>query len=168
MNPTLYFWLFLKASLFSTGGMGNLPSLHADLLARHWATERQFTESLMIGQVSPGPNGLWVICLGYLTDGLRGSLLALVAIILPPLFILLVDALYSRVQHLPVVEGFVRGLGLAVSGIFVFVLLGLMRDIGVDARSLLFALAAFGLTATRRVPLVGILGLAAIAGILLR
>lgn len=168
MNPLLYFWLFLKASLFSTGGMGNLPSLHADLLARHWATERQFTESLMIAQISPGPNGLWVISLGYLTDGLRGSLFALIALTLPPLFILLVDSLYSRVQHLPAVEGFVRGLGLAVSGIFVFVLLGLMRDIGVDARSLLLALAAFGLAATRRVPLIGIIGLAAIAGIALR
>ncbi len=46
MNPLLYFWLFLKASLFSTGGFGNLPSLHHDLLARGWATESQFAESM--------------------------------------------------------------------------------------------------------------------------
>ena len=32
INPFIYFLLFLKASLFSTGGFSNLPSLHQDLL----------------------------------------------------------------------------------------------------------------------------------------
>ncbi len=168
MNPLLYFWLFLKASLFSTGGMGNLPSLHADLMARRWATERHFAESLMIGQISPGPNGLWVICLGYLTDGLTGALLAVVAITLPPLLILLVDKLYRRVQDHPAVEGFVRGLSLAVVGIFAVVLAALLRSGGVEVRGVLIALAAAGLGLTRRVPLIVILGLGALAGIVLR
>jgi chromate transporter len=164
MNPLLYFWLFLKASLFSTGGMGNLPSLHADLMARRWATERQFAESLMIGQISPGPNGLWVICLGYLTNGLLGALLALIAISLPPLTILWVARLYSRVQHHPAMEGFIRGLSLAVVGIFAVVLVQLMGGVGVDARSVLIALAAAGLGWTRRVPVIVIIGLAAVTG----
>lgn len=164
MNPLLYFWLFLKASLFSTGGMGNLPSLHADLMARHWATERQFAESLMIGQISPGPNGLWVICLGYLTNGVLGVLLALIAITLPPLLILQIARLYSRVQHHPAMEGFIRGLSLAVVGIFAVVLVQLMGGVGIDARSILIALAAAWLGWTRRVPVIGIIGLAAVAG----
>ena len=62
----LYFWLFFKASLFSTGGTGNLPSLHADLPAHGWASEQQFGEALTIGQVSPGPTGLWVVSLALL------------------------------------------------------------------------------------------------------
>ena len=33
INPFIYFLLFLKASLFSTGGFSNLPSLHQDLIA---------------------------------------------------------------------------------------------------------------------------------------
>jgi chromate transporter len=168
MNPLLYFWLFFKASLFSTGGMGNLPSLHADLLARGWATERPFAESLMIGQIAPGPNGLWVISLGYLTDGLPGALLALVAILLPPLLVLIVDRLYRRVQHHPAVEGFVRGLGLAVVGISVVVLLGMMQSVGADLRTVPIALAAIGLALTRRIPFLAILGMAALAGIALR
>src|SRR5919199_5429647 len=74
----IYFWLMLKASFFATSGTGNIPSLHADLLARGWATERQFAESLAVGQISPGPSGLWVVSLGYLTAGLPGALLALI------------------------------------------------------------------------------------------
>jgi chromate transporter len=164
----LYFWLFFKASLFSSGGFGNLPSLHADLLARHWATDRQFAESLTIGQLSPGPNGLWVICLGYLTGGLTGSLLALVALTLPPLLILAIERGYRRVQHHPAVEGFVQGLSLAVVGVFVVALLGILHSAGFNVRSGILALSAVALALTRRVPVFGIIGLAGVAGILWR
>ena len=161
----LYFWLFLKASLFSTGGFGNLPSLHADLLARHLAADPQFAESLTIGQLSPGPNGLWVISLGYLTGGLPGSLLALLAILLPPLLILVVERGYRRIQHHPAVEGFVSGLGLAVAGVFIVTLSGILRTAGLSPRTVVVAVSAVALTLTRRVPLFGIIGLAGLAGI---
>ena len=163
-----YFWLLLKASLFSTGGMGNLPSLHNDFLARGWATEADFGESLAIGQISPGPSGLWVISFGYLTAGVRGSLLATLAIILPPLLIIAVDRLYSRVQSHPAVEGFVRGLSGAVVGIFVVVLYGLLRGVGLDARSLSIVVGAIVLMSTKRVPVVAILGVAGVVGVMTR
>lgn len=167
IDPLVYFWLLLKASLFSTGGSGNLPSLHADLLARGWAGERQFAESLAIGQLSPGPSGLWVICLGYLTDGLRGALLATLAICLPPMLVLLVDRLHRRVGDHPAMQGFVRGLSLAVSGVFLVVIVRLLSESGVDARSLTIVAASIGLGASRRLPVPVLLGLAGLAGALL-
>ncbi|MCW3052539.1 MAG: chromate transporter [Chthonomonadales bacterium] len=176
MNPLLYFWLFLKASLFSTGGFGNLPSLHHDLLARGWATESQFAESMMVGQISPGPNGLWVISLGYLTDGLRGTLFALLAVSLPPLLVLIVERIYRAVEGHPAVEGFMRGLTLAISGIFVVILLNLLHSAGmitplwnsVNARPLTIAIAALLLGATKRVPFPLIILLGAVVGLLWR
>jgi len=168
MNLLLYLWLFLKASLFSTGGLGNLPSLHADLIARRWADEHQFAESLMIGQLAPGPNGFWVISLGYLTAGVPGAVLALIAITLPPLLVLPVETLYRRVRRHPAVEGFVRGLGLAVVGIFAYVLINLMGAVGVNTRSVVIGSLAFGLGATRRVPLLVILAIAGAIGALWR
>src|SRR5579884_260721 len=118
MNLLLYFALVLRASFFSTGGMGNVPALHDDLIARGWATEKIFAEGLAVGQVSPGPNGLWVVSLGYLLGGLRGAILSAIAICLPPLVILLLDRAYHRVKHHSAIVGFVRGLGLAVVGAF--------------------------------------------------
>ena len=165
MNLLLFFGLLLKASLFSTGGTGNLPSLHADLTARGWATGGEFGESLAVGQVSPGPSGLWVISLGYLVAGWRGAGLALVAILLPPLLVVATDRLYRRVGHHPAMEGFVRGLGLAVVGIFVVVLWGILRNVGPDARTVGIALGSVGLGLTRRVPVPAILALAALAGV---
>lgn len=164
----LYFWLFLKASLFSTGGIGNLPSLHADLIARRLATNQQFAEALTIGQLSPGPNGLWVVSLGYLTGGVGGSLLALLALTLPPLLILGVERGYRRVQHHPAAEGFVAGLTLAVAGVFAVALSGILESAGLSFRTLLLMAGAAILALTRRVPLFGIIGLAGVVGLLWR
>jgi chromate transporter len=166
MNMLLYFWLLLKGSLFSTSGTGNFPILHDDFVPRGWATDRQFAESLAVGQVSPGPSGLWVISLGYLTAGPRGALLGCLAIALPPLLILAIDRLYRRIQHHPGVEGFVRGLGLAVVGIFGVVMLRLLHANGVNLRSAVIAAASIGLASTRRVPVIAILALGALAGLL--
>lgn len=160
-------WILLKASLFTTSGTGNLPILHDELLARGWATETDFAEALAIGQISPGPTGLWVISLGYLVDGPRGAVLSLIAIVIPPLLVLPVYGLFQRYGGHPATVGFVRGLTLAVAGIFVVVLAQIMGGVGVDARSLAIAAGALALGASRRVPIPLILLLAAGVGILL-
>jgi chromate transporter len=162
------FWIMLKAALLSTSGTGNLPIVHQDLLSRGWATERQFAESLAIGQLSPGPTGLWVISLGYLLDGWRGATLTLVAIALPPLVVLLlVHGIYRRYGHHPATQGFVRGLSLAVIGIFVVVLTGIMKSTGWTSSNVLIAAGAIALGSTRRVPGLLILIFAGIVGIVL-
>ncbi len=167
MHYLLYFWLFLKASLVSTGGSGNLPSLHDDLVPRHWATNREFAESLTIGQISPGPTGLWVISLGYLTAGVPGSLLALIAISIPPLLAIVVQRIYRRIESHPSAEGFIQGLALSVCGIFIVILTLLLRSTGLNVKSVAIAATAFALAATKRIPIPAILTAAAIAGIFL-
>jgi len=169
MNHSLeLFWIMLRAALLSTTGTGNLPIVHQDLLSRGWATDREFAESLAIGQISPGPTGLWVISLGYLVGGLRGAVLTLVAIALPPLVVLLlVHGLYKRWGHHPATQGFVRGLGLAVVAIFVIVMSRIMDTAGWTALNLAITVGAIVLGASRRVPVFAVLILAAIAGIAL-
>ena len=166
IHPLTLFWIMFKAALLSTTGTGNLPIVHQDLLARGWATDRQFAESLAIGQISPGPTGLWVISMGYLVDGLRGALLTLVAIALPPLLVLvLVHGFYRRWGHHPATQGFVRGLGLAIVGIFLVILTGIMNTTGWSPANLMITVGAIALAATRRVPVLAVLLLAALAGI---
>lgn len=167
INPLIYFLLFFKATLFSTGGFSNLPSLHQDLLANGWATEADFAQSIAIGQISPGPNGLWVISLGYLTYGYLGAALALVAITLPPLLVLAVDAGYHSIEHRRWVKGLMRGISLAVVGVLLTVVWSIISRSGVDWKAWLIALAAFGLALTRRVNIIVILGLAGVAGYLI-
>ena len=167
IEPLRLFWLILRATLLSTGGSGNLPMLYNDLPPLGYATEREFAEALAIGQVTPGPTGLWVVSLGYLVDGVRGSLLATVAIILPPLLILLVERGYRRFGTHWAVQGFLRGLGLAVAGSFVIVIVGLVRGSTFDLSSVAIVLASIGLGASRRVPVPLIIVGGALVGLLL-
>jgi chromate transporter len=167
IDPILYLWLLLKASLFSTGGTGNMPSIYADFTARGWANERHFAEALAIGQISPGPTGFWVVSFGYLVNGVPGALLATLAMSLPPFFVLAVDALYKRIGDHPAVEGFVRGVGLAVAGSFLVVIVTLLRETGIEWRSVSIMLAALLAAASRRVPPPVTLAAAAAAGVLL-
>ena len=165
MDLILYFWIFLKATLLSTGGLGNLPSLHEDLVGRGWATEQDIAESLAVGQITPGPSGLWVISLGYLTAGVLGALLALVAICLQPLLVLLVDRLHRRIGDHPAVEGFIRHLGLAVVGVFVVVIGRVLVTTGIDVGSVCVLVGSIAGALTKRVPVVLLLALAAGIGI---
>ena len=106
---------------------------------------RDIGESIAIGQISPGPNGLWVISLGYLVDGLRGAALTLLAVALPPLLVLvLVHGFYRRWGSHPATQGFVRGLGLAVVGVFMMVLAGIMKSAGWTSTNLMIATGATG------------------------
>ena len=125
MNPFNYFWLFLKASLFSTGGLGNLPFLQKDLTALGSAKNTDFVTAIAVGQISPGPTGLWSISLGYLTFGWWGAGLALIALSLPPLLALAVSAIHLRVEKLQAVQDLSRGLGLGVVGLTLAIACGL-------------------------------------------
>jgi chromate transporter len=167
INPLIYFLLFLKASLFSTGGFSNLPSLHQDLIGNGWATESDFGQSIAIGQISPGPNGLWVISLGYFTYGYLGAFFALIAITLPALLVLAVSAGYNRIEQQRWVQGLMRGVSLAVVGITLTVVWTIIRQPEVDWKGGFIGLAACGLAMSRRVNLLLILALAGVAGYLL-
>jgi chromate transporter len=167
INPALYFILFLKASLFSTGGLANLPSLHQDLIEHSWATEANFGQSVAIGQLSPGPNGLWVICLGYLTFGWLGALLALVAIIIPPFLVLPLELVFGKIEHKDWVQGLMRGMQLASVGLILAVSWAIVSSVGLDWRNFLIAGVAFLLAFTNRINVLLILALAGLAGYLL-
>ncbi len=167
MNALLYLWLFFKASLLSTGGLGNLPFLHKDLVSLGWAKEPDFITAIAVGQVSPGPTGLWSISLGYLTYGWLGAALALVALSIPPLLALVVSAFYNRLEKQPIVQDFTRGLALGVIGLTVTVALGLAGSAITDWRGVVIAAAALGLALSKRVPIIPVLGLAALAGCLI-
>lgn len=167
MNPLIYFWIFFKASLLSTGGLGNLPFLKEDLLGLGWAQPTDFVTAIAVGNLSPGPNGLWSVSLGYLTFGWVGAVLALGALSLPPLIILVVSASYQSIEHHPVVQDFTRGLGLGVVGLTLAVALGLASSSIVDWGGIIVALGALGLALSKKVPVILIFILAAVAGILL-
>lgn len=167
IQPLQYFLIFLKASLLSFGGLGNLPFLHTDLIGLGWARESDFLTAIAVGQMSPGPTGLWTISLGYLTYGWPGAILSLIALLTPPFLILALVAVYTRFEGNPVVKNFSSGLILGAIGLLLGTAWVLSTSTVTDAWALVIVAGAAGLALTKRVPTIAILLLAALAGIII-
>ncbi|MHB8133155.1 MAG: chromate transporter [Anaerolineaceae bacterium] len=164
MNILQYFWIFLKASLLSFGGLSNLPYLHRDLVALNWASESDFISAIAVGQLSPGPSGLWSISLGYLTLGWLGGIIALITLSIPPFLTLLTTSFYHQIEKFTIVKNFSRGLMIAVIGLTLGTTWSIATSTIVEWRDILIVLAAFGLAISKKVPVILILALAGLVG----
>lgn len=169
MDWLTYFALMLKACLLSTGGRGPFPYLYADFVPRGWATDANFAEALTVGEISPGPSGLWVISFGYLTGGLTGAALALAAVTLPPLAVLAVSRIHARLKSFAATRGVLDGLVLAIAGSAAVVLVNLFASNGVSAVTVAILAASAALAFWGRAPTVLVLfGAGALGAVFLR
>ena len=130
MDPVTLFLTFLRASVFSLGGQSGLPLLREDLVRSGAVTDLQIIDGLVIGRLSTGPGGLYMVSIGYLAGGWLGGGLALAAIALPPLVILPASSyLRPRLTHRRV-NGLIRGLAFTTSGLVVATSLDLLISSG--------------------------------------
>lgn len=119
MNDLLLFLVMLKDSALSLGGYGPLPLIRQDLVDPHIVTDAQVVQALAIGRLSTGPNGLWLVSLGYIARGWVGAVLAVVACSLPPLVMVPATTMARRHLLTPAFAGVVRGAALATAGLLV-------------------------------------------------
>jgi chromate transporter len=168
VNQLLYFLLNVKASLLSTGGLGNVPSLHADLIRRSMATEKQFAAALAVGQLSPGPNGMWVVALGFGLGGLSGALISLLAICVPAGLVLVIRSFYKKHKDHAAVNGFIWGLTVAMVIEFGGTMANLVHNVKPFWLGATVASIAFLVSLRTKLPVVLIIGIAAIAGLLFK
>jgi chromate transporter len=132
-DPIGLFLVFLKASALSLGGLSSLPLLESDLVAPGIATEDQVVQAIAIGRISTGPNGLYVVSLGYLVGGIVGAAAALIAATVPPLIIVPITAVARRWLLVPPVAGLVRGVALVTAGLLAATGLGITASTGTPA-----------------------------------
>jgi len=149
MDALALFGVFLKASALSLGGLSSLPLLRADLVAPGIATDDQVVQAIAIGRLSTGPNGLYIVSLGYLVGGVIGATVALVAASLPPLVIVPITAVARRWLFATPVAGLVRGVALATAGLLVATGIGIVTATGTPSWWQL-ALAAIATVLTYR------------------
>ena len=149
MDALGLFGVFLKASALSLGGLSSLPLLRADLVATGIATDDQVVQAIAIGRISTGPNGLYIVSLGYQVAGMIGAAAALLAASLPPLVIVPITAFARRWLLTTWVAGLVRGVAMATAGLLVATGLGIVGASGAPSLWQL-ALAAVGIVLTYR------------------
>jgi len=100
MNSYILFFLeFFKVGLFTFGGgYASLPFLYQMADSYHWFTHSQLSQLIAISGLTPGPVGLNMATFsGFNTLGLKGAVMASMALILPMLIVAgIVFRLYKK------------------------------------------------------------------------
>src|SRR3989454_10022878 len=78
-------WTFLWLSFIAVGGgLGVLPEMQRQVVGRYgWVPAREFVDGYTLSQLTPGPNMLVAIFVGYRAHGFVGALVAGGAMFLP-------------------------------------------------------------------------------------
>lgn len=122
------FWMFLKINLLTTSGPASVGLLYKEAIGSIM-TEAQFIEAVGFSNILPGSEALKLaMFVGFAAGGIPGVVAALLGSILPPTLIMLaVVALLQQVQGETWMQGFIRGLGLAVAMLMAVVAWQLFR-----------------------------------------
>jgi chromate transporter len=113
------FLVIMIASVFSFGGLGSLPVLQSQLQSNGISPDAVVLPALAVGNISPGPNGLYLIAASYFIGGIKGSLVACLAVLIPPFLVLGVERARQRLIHLARFRAMLRSLALAVVALLV-------------------------------------------------
>ena len=158
VSLTALFLGFFKVGLSGFGGV--LPFARRMLVDEHqWLTEHEFIDVLSLSQFLPGPNIVNVsIIVGRRFQGIPGSAVACVALLLMPLVIVLALAtIYSRFADISAVRGACSGISSAASGLILAMGLRMAQSIAKRRWQVAIGIAAFIGIGIVRVPLLWLL-----------
>ena len=129
MNLFLLYLLLFKAVITSFSGMASLPIVRQDfVVTRHILTDRQLNTAIVAGRTGPGPNGLYLVSVGYFAAGLPGAFAGLIALITPAFIIIPLMQWIGRYTNVPRVRGAIRAVVLASAGLLIAASIPLTRD----------------------------------------
>ena len=163
------FWFFFKTGLLIFGsGLVVVPFLKAYVVDQyHWLSNQAFLDAVAVGIVSPGPVVITATFVGYLTHQLSGAFVATAAIFAPSLiFVLAGTPILRRYRQNGRVQGFIRGITVAVVGVLVGTSYLVARSSIHDWLSLAMLVAALIVLWSKwKVPEQALIGAGALAGL---
>jgi len=140
----LLYLLLLKATTTSFGGLSSLPVLREDLVIRHqFLTDRQLNLAVTAGRAGPGPNGLYVVSVGYLVAGMPGAWLGWLAMVTPAFLIIPLAHFVGARADLPRIRGAIRASTVASAGLLTVTTLRLAQGALTDFVFVGIAAASF-------------------------
>lgn len=159
IGPLDIFLAFSQLALSGFGGV--LPWAHRTLVERKgWLTEREFVDTLALGQLLPGPNICnMAVMIGYRFAGYRGAIAAVSGLIGGP-FVLMIAAgmLYSSYGTLPLVQQALSGMSAVAAGLVLATGFKMMGSLKRHWRPWLFAALALVGVGALRWPLLAVVG----------
>ncbi len=163
------FWFFFKTGLLVFGsGLVIVPFLKAYVVDEyHWLSNQAFLDAVAVGIVSPGPVVITATFVGYLNGRFAGAAAATAGIFTPSLiFVMLGTPILRRYRNNGRLQGFVRGVTVAVVGVLLGTSYLVARSTIHDFFGMVMLATALAiLSLKRKVPEPALVGAGAICGI---
>jgi chromate transporter len=159
VSPLELFLAFSQLALSGFGGV--LPWAHRTLVERKgWLTQREFVESLALGQLLPGPNiGNMAVIIGYRFAGGAGAAAAFVGLVAGPFLIMIAAGLlYQAYGTLPLVQQALSGMSSVAAGLVLATGFKMTGTLKRHWRPWLFAALALAGVGALRWPLLAVVG----------
>jgi len=167
MNCVILYLYLVKATLTSFSGLTSLPVVRHDLVeTRHVLTDGQLNAAVAAGRTAPGPNGLYVVGVGYFVAGIPGAFAGFLAMITPAFLILPLLRYVGKRAEQPRVKSAIQGLTIAAAALIISATVPLARDSITGWLPAALALAAFLVIAFTRLDTFWVMAASALAGLL--
>ena len=155
----------MSVTLFG-GGYVFIPAIQETVVQNlHWLTVKEFTDSIAIGQITPGPILISATFIGYKVAGFWGSIVATVAIFLPSGLLMIIGSHFlEKFKRSNIVNSVFMGLRPAVIGLIFAASFTIGKSIEINWQSILiFTIVIFfnfkyKVNAAILIPVSGILG----------
>jgi len=138
------FYVFLKISpLTFGGGYAMLAMIEYEVVEKYkWMKKQDMTDILAISQSVPGAVAInLAIMIGYRLAGLLGALIALLGIVLPTIFIvILMSVLFLSFHHHPIVNAIFKGIGASVVALIVYAGFAMRKTAIIDIPTLMLTI----------------------------
>jgi len=169
MNPLIIYLLLLKAVGTSFSGLASLPMVRQDfVIRRHALTDAQLNTAVSAGRAGPGPNGIYVVSVGYLAGGLAGGAAGLLATITPAFLILPMMHWVRNRAGTRRVRGAIRAVIVATAGLLLSATLPLARDAIHGGFSLGLVIATFLILSFTKIDSAWVMFGAAVLGLVVK
>lgn len=166
MNLLVLYLLLLKATITSFTGLASLPVVREDFVVkRSLLTDRELSAAVAAGQIGPGPYGLYIVSVGYLTAGIPGAVCGWLAIATPAFLIIPVLRFASRKARNPRTRSAVSAVTLAAAGLIVSSTIQIAQSAITGPVHIAVAVAAFAAMLFTKLDTAWVIAAAAVAGL---
>jgi len=156
----------MSVTLFG-GGYVFIPAIQETVVQNlHWLTVKEFTDSIAMGQITPGPILISATFIGYKVAGVWGSIVATVAIFLPSGILMITGSHFlEKVKNSNRVLAIFKGLRPAVIGMIFAASFTIGKSIEINWQTILIFLLIFfinfkyNVNAAILIPVSGLLGI---------
>jgi chromate transporter len=158
----LLLWILLKSTFTSFAGLASLPEIREELVEqRHWLTDDDLNQAVVITRTTPGPAGVYVVSVGYMADGIPGAVAGWIAMAAPSLMVILLVGYFGRRAQHPRVRSMLQCVVLASAALLVLAAVPIGREALDGPLPIAIAAVALPLLVMKRVNTLWIIGVAA-------